>query len=161
MTKLYRDVIVKIIQHCDHKSRYQFNTLLHHFTFDRNFGCLSIIIFFIPRAIGWFHLAFANVNTNLRGAQITKLLRVESTSSDYAIDLKQGTSTSACLFKLHGHVRSVCTPHYQSLENHRLRRGPHVVARPQAPITPLFIFFKLFTATTLFSPKLHEIHHDT
>jgi len=40
-------------------------------------------------------------------------------------------------------------PHYQPLENHRLRRGPHVVSVHY----PRFHFSKLFTDASLFSPE--------
>lgn len=52
---------------------------------------------------------------------------------------------AAHLFKLHGHVRSLYAPHYQPLENHRLRR---VCKRSLLP----FHFLRLFIAASrLFS----------
>lgn len=71
-----------------------------------------------------------------------------------------GPRHAAHLFKLHGHVRSLYAPHYQPLENHRLRHGPYVVARLQSPITP-YSFFETFhrRIVAFFSPDLHKTHH--
>jgi len=118
----------------------------------------------LARAIE-FRSALANVNVNTRDVQITKSPSTWKESGAVVMQSTRGVSLAPAplpppppgpSITKRPRVYSNCTdtsdlyaPHYQPLENHRLRRGPHVVSVHY----PRFHFSKLFTDASLFSPE--------
>jgi len=119
-----------------------------HYCSIRTCSCLA-------RAIE-FRSVLANVNVNTRDAQIAKSPSTWKESgavvmqSTRAVSLPPSLGPSIPRPRVYSNctdTSDLCAPHYQPLENHRLRRGPHVVSAHY----PASIF-RNFSPTRALSP---------